>query len=402
LQGGEYLVPIGRLYQMQPTISEVFTLTLLGVGPIFGVLMVYLFRQSALVELNSKSRPSYNWWISSKLLFICAVLIIGAYSFQTAIKLMYGMLGADSYNETYIQYAELPTLVAQALVVSRTVFSVCMIVVLTGLTMRWNSGGKKWLFLIAMFVVLSFEVGYSRTTLFYNILLFYVLHSIFVRPVVSLSKTIFFFSLTIIAFLLLGIRGEGLISFAALSIGEFDSIWANGVQLLRERDSGSLDVPLAAFLNEFLNFIPSQLLPYEKIDMPNWYLDTYYPSFKSEGGGLMFGTVAQSIVGFGLAEAVLRGVIVGVVSIEMKKIIHKHHTWWSLIFFLLVYMNSYSIARLGNFSAFTGLLGMTLFCILAISFLDRVLPSKRHPKKLRHFKHTVNNQLRRKPTVILS
>ena len=192
LQGGEYLVPIGRLYQMQPTISEVFTLTLLGVGPIFGVLMVYLFRQSALVELNSKSRPSYNWWISSKLLFICAVLIIGAYSFQTAIKLMYGMLGADSYNETYIQYAELPTLVAQALVVSRTVFSVCMIVVLTGLTMRWNSGGKKWLFLIAMFVVLSFEVGYSRTTLFYNILLFYVLHSIFVRPVVSLSKTIFF------------------------------------------------------------------------------------------------------------------------------------------------------------------------------------------------------------------
>ena len=46
-QGGQYIIPVGRLYAMQPTISEVFTLVLLGVGPIFGVLMVYFFRRSA-------------------------------------------------------------------------------------------------------------------------------------------------------------------------------------------------------------------------------------------------------------------------------------------------------------------------------------------------------------------
>lgn len=395
LQGGEYLIPVGRLYQLQPTISEVFTLTLLGVGPIFGVIMVYFFRRSALVELNSKSRPVYNWWISSKLLFICAGLVVGVYVFQTALKFRYGMLGADSYAETYTQYRALPSFIAQVLAASRAFFSVCMIVVLAGLVMRWNSGGKKWLIMIAVFVALSFEVGYSRTQLFSFILLFYVLYSMFVQPVTSLTKSALFFLLVLIVFLLLGIRGEGVFSLGVMPLGEFDTVWANGAVLLRERDAGSLSVPLSAFSYEFLNFIPSQFLPYEKIDMQNWFLDTYYPAFKSEGGGLMFGLVAQSIVGFGLAEAVLRGVIVGFISIELKQIIHKHHSCWSLILFLIVYLKAYEVVRIGNFSGLFGILGATLFVILAIRFLVRVLPSKKHLKMIRREVRPVNYQLRR-------
>ena len=72
-QGGQYVIPVGRLYAMQPTISEVFELTLLGVVPIFGVLVVYSFQRTTLAKLNVKPLPTYNWWISKKIIiYLCS------------------------------------------------------------------------------------------------------------------------------------------------------------------------------------------------------------------------------------------------------------------------------------------------------------------------------------------
>jgi hypothetical protein len=379
LQGGQYIVPIGRLYEMQPTISEVYELTLLGAVPIFGVLVVYSFRRNTLAKLNLKPLPTYNWWISKKLLFICVAIFISTYVFQSVIEFRFGISDAESYTDTYFQYASLPLGVGQLLQLSRTALSLSMLVVITAIIMRWNIGGKRWFIIIAAFVFLSFEVGYSRTQLFYFILLSILLYHMFVQPITSFKKAFLFFLLFFIIFLFLGIRGEELVSLAALPLGEFDIIWGNGVHLLRERDADSLSIPLAAYLNEFLNFIPSQLLPYEKIDMPNWYLDTYYPAYKAKGGGLMFGSISQSIVGFGVIESFCRGVVVGLLSIKLKENLHKHHSCWSLILFLLIYMRSYNFVRLGNFSSIVGLLGLTLLVVVAIRFLNRVLPSKKHP-----------------------
>ena len=381
-QGGQYIIPVGRLYAMQPTISEVFELTLLGVGPIFGILVVYSFRRTTLAKLNVKPLPTYNWWISKKLLFICVAIVISSYVFQSAIKFSFGMSNAESYTDTYAQYASLPGGVGQLLQLTGTALSLSMLVVITAIMMRWNTGGKRWFIIMTVFVLLSFEVGFSRTQLFYFILLTFLLYHMFVQPVTSLGKAFLFFSFVFVSFLLLGIRGDGLVSFAALPLGEFDTLWGNGVHLLRERDGGSLNVPLAVFLNEVFNFIPSQFLPYEKTDMANWYLDSYYPEFKDKGGGLMFGSISRAIVGFGLAESFLRGVILGLLSIQLKKNLHKYHSCWSLIIFLLIYMQSYNFVRLGNFSSITGLLGLTLFVVLAIRFLNRVLPSKKHPNIL--------------------
>jgi len=378
-QGGQYVIPVGRLYAMQPTISEVFELTLLGVVPIFGVLVVYSFQRTTLAKLNVKPLPTYNWWISKKLLFICVAIVISSYVFQSAIKFSFGMSNAESYTDTYAQYASLPGGVGQLLQLAGTALSVSMLVVITAIIMRWNTGGKQWFIIMTVFMLLSFEVGFSRTKLFYFILLTFLLYHMFVQPVTSFGKAFFFFFLVLGSFLLLGLRGDGLVSFAALPLGEFDTIWGNGVHLLRETNEGSLNVPWAAFLNEVFIFIPSQFLPYEKIDMPNWYLDTYYPEFKDKGGGLMFGTIPQAIIGFGLAESFLRGVIVGLLSIQLKKNLHKYHSCWSLIVFLLIYTQSYLFVRLGNFSAITGLLGLTLLVVVAIRFLNRVLPSKKHP-----------------------
>jgi hypothetical protein len=382
LQGGEYIIPVGRLYQMQPTVSEVFELMLLGVGPIFGVLVVYFLQRATLARLNVKPLFKFNWWISNKLLFICATIVICVYAVQSAIKFKYGMLNAETYNDTYIQYANLPKIVAQLLAQSRAALSVSMLIVVAALVMRWDSGGKKWLIIMAALLLLTFDVGYSRTQLFYYILLFIVLYHMFVQPFTRAFKVLWLFLIVLVSFLLLGLRGDGLISFAALPLGEFDNIWANGVHLLRERVAGTLEVPINAHLNEFVNFIPSQLLPYQKIDMSNWYLDTYYPGYKENGGGLKFGVIPQAIVGFGLAESFFRGIIVGAISIKLKNILHKYHSCWSLIVFLMIYMSSYDMVRGGNFSAFIGLLGTTLLIVLVIRWLNRVLPSKQHPNIL--------------------
>ena len=65
--------------------------------------------------------------------------------------------------------------------------------------------------------------------------------------------------------------------------------------------------------------IPSQVLPFEKIDRPAWYLSTFYPIFGDAGGGFACGAISQALVGFGLIELVLRGALVGFVFARVQR-----------------------------------------------------------------------------------
>jgi len=43
-----------------------------------------------------------------------------------------------------------------------------------------------------------------------------------------------------------------------------------------------------------------------------WYVATYYPEFHDAGGGLAFGAIAEAVIGFGVAEAFVKGGLLGV------------------------------------------------------------------------------------------
>jgi hypothetical protein len=111
-----------------------------------------------------------------------------------------------------------------------------------------------------------------------------------------------------------GLRGEDRQAFSlGVTVGEFESIFANAVDLWQHRWAGDMPDSGGLLLSEILAPIPSQLLPFRKRDYSSWYLDEFYPTYGEAGGGLAFGVVAQAAVGFGVAELVLRGIVTGLI-----------------------------------------------------------------------------------------
>lgn len=88
---------------------------------------------------------------------------------------------------------------------------------------------------------------------------------------------------------------------------EFESVFANALELLALRNNDKLPVvPWQLTISNLTSLIPQQLLPFEKMEYGEWFVSNLYPSYKEAGGGLAFGALAESIVGFGLPELIIR------------------------------------------------------------------------------------------------
>lgn len=103
----------------------------------------------------------------------------------------------------------------------------------------------------------------------------------------------------------------GLAQPLAASTNEFQAVWATGYDLTQRRDLGKLPpIPWQIYASDLTLLVPSQLLPFEKIDPAQWYLAEIRDR---SGSGYMFGVVAQAALGRGLPELAARGLVLGVV-----------------------------------------------------------------------------------------
>jgi hypothetical protein len=87
---------------------------------------------------------------------------------------------------------------------------------------------------------------------------------------------------------------------------EFQVLLATALDVKRLVATGVI-APWQVRWSEFINFIPQQIAPFEKMDPSNWYLTLHGSS-----GGLMFGVMSQAAVGAGRVELVVRGILLGV------------------------------------------------------------------------------------------
>lgn len=386
LQGGRYILPIGRLYSLQPTVYEVLELSLIGLCYILGVLSIYLYSVKGLGILQRSPiliHPSL--WVSNKLMFISAFMYIAGFTTLLLIRYKYNVYEAQSYNETYIAYLNIPKNIAQVLNVLKGLVSMFYLVFLTGLFMRWSNKRSRILIVfLFLFPFIMFEVGYSRAYLFQTIILFTLLFHLFVTPIKSLKIIFASGMVLLVVFLLLGIRGSGAISEQfIMPLGEFDVIWGNAVQMLREKNQEILSVPFYVYLYEFVAFIPSNILPFTKASHSSWLMDTYYPVAKAEGGGLMFGAIAQSVIGFGMVEAFIRGIIIGFVSLKFKSWLRIYkYSWRILILYLILYLSIPSMARGSTLAPLFLIIGSPLVALFLLSMLEKILPSKGNIQKI--------------------
>jgi len=104
---------------------------------------------------------------------------------------------------------------------------------------------------------------------------------------------------------------------------EFQSLMTNGINISWEKAHGAFhDVPWRITYNDFILMIPQQLLPFQKLDVAEWYMKQL--GLRPQGNGLMFGVVVQSKLGFGLPEIIVRGAVLGTVLAFLHRQCVKH------------------------------------------------------------------------------
>jgi len=174
----------------------------------------------------------------------------------------------------------------------------------------------------------------------------------------------------------------GGLSFEGSGLGEFDSLWANAVELLQAREFGQIDVPAAVRFGEFWAFLPSQLLPFEKSSLSDWFLGTFYPEDQAMGSGWAFGAIGQAVIGGGVPEALIRGGVLGVLAAwVMKWYRAPTSTWWRLPLYLYLLVFVYQSLRDTTFQPLGNAVQVVLPALFLIALTGVLLDIRGHASR---------------------
>jgi hypothetical protein len=168
--------------------------------------------------------------------------------------------------------------------------------------------------LIGAYIVYATLSGGSRSTAFLCFFAYLVTASIYVRGF-SMRKIVAMGAPALALFMLAGLFRDQASEGSYLGVfqsGEFTSLFINAVDLHERFESGfASEVRFAFYLVDVIRIIPAQLVGGVKLDPAAWYVETFYPEFHDAGGGLAFGLLAESVAGYGAAEAAARGALLG-------------------------------------------------------------------------------------------
>jgi oligosaccharide repeat unit polymerase len=308
------------------------------------------------------------------------VILVGIYLF---IKLYFFFLISffglrfDSYYDQYLAYRSLPLVFAQVANHLGGMLNTVQLLLLFSLFASYKRNRAIIFTWLIVATALAFLALGSRTELFLLLLSAMIVYHRLVRPlkgkvIVSMA------AVALLAFLVMGIlrliRNEGAVGVGNAS--EFDTLFANSVDLLRRRDLNVLvPPPTLHYFNDLLALIPQQLMPIAKVDLPTWYLRTYYPEMYSSGGGYAFGMVAESIIGAGVPELIVRSAMLGIgLALFHRWFAHKRRaTLWTFALYTWVTAISYQSYRNSTFVPLVYLWYRFLPLYLAVILLTPVV-----------------------------
>jgi hypothetical protein len=130
---------------------------------------------------------------------------------------------------------------------------------------------------------------------------------------------------------------------------EFQALFATAFDIHKRIEAGEVDsVPWQVYVSDFYLPIPSQVLPFEKIDPSSWYIDLIGQT--GSGVGYMFGVMSQAAVGFNWIELVLRGaVLAAFLALLHRWYVRRHTHFWPTLLYLFVSIWAYYSFRASTF-----------------------------------------------------
>ena len=245
----------------------------------------------------------------STLVWVAAALNIGL----PLAKFFAGVEGSADYIGTYLELRTYPLIVQQLFsLTSQVAFSSLVAAIVFVVAWRPSMHLRVAAVLI-VYVGFATAAGGSRANAFLSLFAYLVAASVYV-PTFSMKRIAPLGALALFLFLLAGsLRGANEAGvLGMLQDGEFISVFINAVDLkARLLDGYVTDFGPSFYLTDLVRLVPAQLLDGAKIDPAVWYVETFYPDFHAAGGGLAFGVLAESVVGFGAIEALVRGALLG-------------------------------------------------------------------------------------------
>jgi hypothetical protein len=287
------------------------------------------------------------------------------------------------YEEYYLRFSHLPLIAQQLLGHANGMLSVLGIALVAAACMHWRR--LRWWVL----GWLAFEFGAlvvgggSRTDFVLLILALTVSYHYLVRPI-SMRAMVLGGLALVGGFLALGaVRAfqQGGTVGAGLEIlstaNEFESLFGNVVDIDRLVEAGRVDqasIGVAVYVGDLIGLVPRQLLPFEKITLPNWYVETFYPWHAEEGGGLAFGAIAESLVGAGPIDLVWRAALVGLLLGWVdRRVRQRKQTFGSFALYVWVLSNAYLMFRISMLALVPQVVYRVLPVALAIVVLADLL-----------------------------
>jgi hypothetical protein len=130
---------------------------------------------------------------------------------------------------------------------------------------------------------------------------------------------------------------------------EFQSLLGTQFDLFSKIREGDIsDIPWQLYFSDVLILIPSQLLPFDKLNPADWYLDV--AGLRETGFGGMFSVISQAIVGLDWIELLVRGCLLGYVFAFIHRwYVSRAQEFWPTLFYLFMCIWSYYTYRATTF-----------------------------------------------------
>lgn len=287
------------------------------------------------------------------------------------------------YLESYLKYKHLPLLAQQVIGHIDGITAILSLAVVALLCRRWD----KYRSLVLMWLAAEFAiliVGLGARTHFVILCLATLFSYHFLYRLISTSALVSSGVTLVVAFLGLGIMrqfaGAGLAAVGVevvASSSEFETLFANAYDIERLVALGQIDkVTMAGtlYFGDLVNLVPQQLVPFEKLNLATWYVETFYSEYARAGGGFAFGAISESLLGMGLFDLVWRGVLVGLVFCWIDSNIRVERIgFWKFIFFLWLLVSCYQTFRSTMLSLVPPFVYRFLPAMLVVSVLAYLL-----------------------------
>lgn len=290
-----------------------------------------------------------------------AVLLVfgGLYSLKLFFKFAYGYDPEGmSYSELAGSYAAMqskPYLVRQLGHNILGMLTAAHQAVLALLLLQWRKRWCRWAllsWLVLEVVTTAMRMG-SRAATVLLLLAAAVLYHRLVRPL-GFKIAIAGGSLLLSAFLLAGaLRAAGpaerRVGNVLIGANEFQGLFTTAFDIYKKKQLGEIqDVPWQLYVSDFVLVIPSQLLPFTKLDGSDWYIDLIGST--GRGIGYMFGVASQAVLGLDWFEFVLRGVALAIVLALLQRWYARHaSSYWLMLLCLFVSVYTYYTFRASTF-----------------------------------------------------